>query len=352
MSKVRNLISSDRREFEGYANSRGYEDFLNTDCLVDPQVFIELTSTCNFKCSYCFSPDSQRVEIMTDELFYTILGQLHGFSKQPIRLHCDGEPTLHKKFVEYATAINKKGMRVALATNGSTLCKKYLSLRVDMKIHLSTSPEELEDRYTVNFERYISTIQQYLKDWTVHNCDQSINLCIYLSDQQRKSPEELERIQRFLVSFLNETGFDTRETNQLLPSSTWFTFINCRNRTLQVQVSNIASGGLYPETEAPKKVTQDRSFGFCDSPWKRMVILASGRIQACCLDLFGNLAYSNEGEITESNLVELWRDDARIQKIREKMLSGLIDHPTCRQCLDRVADREIYITPGYYEFKL
>jgi hypothetical protein len=99
---------------------------------------------------------------------------------------------------------------------------------------------------------------------------------------------------------------------------------------------------MYPDVEEKRSVTLPRNFGFCDSPWKRLVILSDGSIQPCCLDLKGTLVYTNPDELESKTLHELWHSDSRILAIREAALRGQVDHPTCQKCLDRLPSREFY----------
>jgi len=90
--------------------------------LHNPEVLIEITSVCNFACTYCSSPFGERKKAhMPMDLFIHIANQLPGLTKQNIRMHVDGEPTMHPNFAEMVQYLNSKDFGVSLATNGSLL---------------------------------------------------------------------------------------------------------------------------------------------------------------------------------------------------------------------------------------
>lgn len=329
-------------QLQGDAARPAYKEFLEGVCQHNPQVFIELSSICNFHCFYCESPNHNRKSQMDDAVFQKVLDQLPKLTSQPIRLHCDGEPTVHAKFFEYASAINGRGMRINLVSNGSNLQERFLRLKMDIGIHLSTSAEEFRLRSNLQFDRYLDGMRNYLRAWIqTSSAEQNIHYNIYLTAHQRDTPSEMNRIREFAKEFLASVQLNS-EIGDSAPNTNWFRFRKRNGDRFRLSARNIASGGMYPEVEQKRPVTLPRDFGFCDSPWKRLVILSDGSIQPCCLDLKGTLAYTNPDEIGTTALHELWHSDPRILAIRDEALRGKISHPTCQKCLDRLPTREFY----------
>jgi len=334
--------SADHPRLQGDASRPGYREYLETICQENPQVFVELSSICNFQCFYCESPNHNRKSQMDDATFQKVLEQLPQLTTQPIRLHCDGEPTVHAKFFEYAKAINDRGMRINLVSNGSNLQERFLALKMDIGIHLSTSPEEFDLRSKLPFDRYLSGMLNYLRTWLrTPATEQNIQYNVYLTANQRESKSEMERITVFATEFLASAGLDAN-IGESVPNSNWYTHRKRNRYKFRLSARNIASGGMYPEVEEKRPVTLPRNFGFCDSAWKRLVVLSDGSLQPCCLDLKGTLAYTKPEELAEKTLRELWHEDPRIIAIRKEALRGEITHPTCQKCLDRLPDREFY----------
>jgi len=141
----------DHSRFSGLMRNPEYSKYLLKQ-LASPSVFIEITSKCNFYCSYCNSPTSIRPKgVMEERLFQHIASQLHEITNQPVTLHIDGEPTLHPKFDDFVRQLNSLGIRVSLASNGSTLQESYYPLDMDICIYVSTSKDEFETRAKMNY---------------------------------------------------------------------------------------------------------------------------------------------------------------------------------------------------------
>ena len=333
-------INGKETAFSGNAKLPEYVSYLN-ECKLNPQFFIELTSVCNFKCFYCNSPYSNRKFQMTDEIFYRILDQVPEVTRQAIRLHIDGEPMLHKKFHQYAKDINAIGYDVALASNGSLLDPAFLDIKMSVSINLSTSPEEFEKRSSIPFQRYIDTLSDYVNAWRKRPNRQRITFTIYSTQEERNNQECMENKYNFIERFVKKCGFEKpaidKSSNQI--------FIHRKENgpLLQIGQGNVTSGGLYPNTDnRDLSAKLDRDFGFCDSPWKRLAVLANGQVVYCCIDLDGSLAYTKPEELFNTPLKEIWLHDERIERLRHQLLAGRAKHKACQVCLDRLPTREFY----------
>ena len=133
--------------------------------MANPEVLIEITSICNFACTYCVSPMKLREKKqMTMETFRKVLDQVSEITTKPIGLHVDGEPTSHPLFHEMALLVNSHDLPISLATNGSHLDPSFLDIWMDPLISMSTLPEELAKRHPkLNFASYIDRIANYAK---------------------------------------------------------------------------------------------------------------------------------------------------------------------------------------------
>ena len=332
---------------KGEASLPGYRNYLENNCQTNPKIFIELSSICNFHCFYCESPNHTRKSQIDDETFYSALDQACRMTTHPIQFHCDGEPTVHAKFHDYAKAVNDRGLGVILATNGSNLKEKFLELRMDIAIHLSTSRAEFARRSPLGFDKYLAGLKAYLRAWLTTETKQNLDYYIYLTAADRSSDPEMLRIREFANDFLADSGFERGVAETAAPNSAWYVRQKADGYRFRLSARHISSGGVYPDIEQKKPVTLPRNFGFCDSPWKRLVILSDGSLQACCLDLKGSLAYTEPAEIKSRSLQDLWNADPRIARMRADALRGEMNHPTCQKCLDRLPSREFYIPTNH-----
>lgn len=93
-------------------------------------IFWELTEGCNLKCIHCRAtaqPGRNKDELTTDEA-YRIIDEIVGFS-DPILVLSGGEPLYRPDFFEIADYAVNKGLKVALATNG-TLIDQEMARRI------------------------------------------------------------------------------------------------------------------------------------------------------------------------------------------------------------------------------
>lgn len=93
-------------------------------------VFWELTARCNLKCIHCRAEaltERQEDELTTEKCF-EVIDELCGFSS-PILILTGGEPLYREDIFDIASYATKKGLRVALATNG-TLVDDNIAVRI------------------------------------------------------------------------------------------------------------------------------------------------------------------------------------------------------------------------------
>lgn len=88
-------------------------------------IFWELTAQCNLKCIHCRAiamPEKMKDELSTDEVF-RIIDDIANHYK-PILVLTGGEPLYREDIFDIASYASSKGLRVALATNGTLIDEK------------------------------------------------------------------------------------------------------------------------------------------------------------------------------------------------------------------------------------
>ena len=338
--------------FIGEYNNYIYKEALNKFAS-NPTVMFELNSKCNFQCHYCRSPKSNRQKsFMSPELFRHLLPQLKDITNLPLRLHNDGEPTLHPKFLELALETNQAGHRIALATNGSNFKKEFLQIDMDVIVNISCSEEELRCRSEMSFSTYISRLAQYIADWKVSSSTQDIYYKIYTSIIERNNRVTIEIKKEFAVNFLFFLGLHRdgtwsgdemyRQYEYRKPSGGCFT----------LAFQPLTEGGLYPNISGCQQAGEllPQEMGFCDSAWKVLSVLSDGAVCFCCVDITGETAYTQPNEIWDKSLKDIWLSHPQISKLRESFLAGKVNLPICRKCLDSVYNREQYLFPTLFTY--
>ena len=88
-------------------------------------IFWELTSQCNLKCIHCRAEATEKpfINELTTKEAYSLIDSIVSFSN-PILILTGGEPLYRADVFDIASYANKKGLRIALATNGTLIDEK------------------------------------------------------------------------------------------------------------------------------------------------------------------------------------------------------------------------------------
>ena len=298
--------------------------------VLNPQVLVEITSRCNFSCDYCISSFKERPKIdMKFDLFANIVDQVSKLTDKSLRMHVDGEPTLHPEFHEMAKYANKSGLRINLATNGSRLQRKFLDLDMDLVITVSGNAEEFSQRHkTMNFDKYINRVIDYVNKWVTSKTNQNLVVQVNYAHLMHRDEGYCQDKDKFIVNFIKKCGLNPfshkDDQGQMI-------FKRPDNRWLRIVRHHVVSGGLFPENgkRVENKYTK---CGFCDSPWKRLAILADGCLGFCCLDLSGKTSFANF-ETEGFDINNLWLHNNKLVKVRNEFLKKNVVNPVCQRCL-------------------
>lgn len=157
---------------------------------------IDVSSVCNFKCSFCFQADTAGMKVaklqrgfMPVEMFRKIVDDLAEFDEKvkKIKIGNHGEPTLHPDLPEMIAYARRSGVAdiVEMFTNGSKLSRDLNQKIVDAGLQrINISLEGLSnDRYLkvagikANFEEYIENIAH------LHSIKEDLQIYVKIADQ-------------------------------------------------------------------------------------------------------------------------------------------------------------------------
>lgn len=316
--------------------------------VANPVVLIEITSICNFACGYCVSPMKLREkQQMSLDTFRRVIEQVATITTNPIRLHIDGEPTSHPHFKEMALLVNRHGLPVWLATNGSRLDASFLDIWMDPLISMSTSRDELAKRHSkLDFDRYVDRIADYTAAWARSRARQNLNFQILYYRQETAEAEAAYRQGKnaFLVEFCHRAGL----YDACVEATSVDEEVYCLRRSLHPgEVSflkqPVSTGGLYP-VDGKMVGRQRATAGFCDSPWRQLVIHSNGTLGACCVDLSGGTSFATAEEMATMPLKELWESGPQIAAMRDNFLHGRVERDVCQRCLTH---GQVAFVPNY-----
>ena len=318
-------------------NSSEYRQYLE-GCYQNPIILLEISSICNFKCVYCISRLKIREKtFMSKDLFEHIVKQIPGITNYPLRLHIDGEPTLHPRFYEYGMLLNDLNIPFILATNGSRLSSKLLDINMDMLISISSSADELRLRMpSLDYNVYIKKIVAYLQDWLKSDSKQNITLQIPFYSEKNKVIQSIKK-HLFSKHIMKELNIKNHIIRSQMANT--MTYHKNNGNSLVFHKWAVQSSQVFrPPQSAEPKVHN----GFCSSPWEEIAILADGRVSFCCRDLTGGTAYTSKKEIWVRPLLEIWMDK-RIASIRNHFFDNKVQLPVCQRCLVSFHNYELHL---------
>ena len=111
---------------------------------------IEFSRICNFRCSYCYVPDSSeyRNELSREEIKDVIL-QAKALGARKIII-LGGEPSIYPHLVEMLRFLGREGLEIEMFTNGSGVDKALAAVLAEEKVRvvlkLNSRDEAIQDR--------------------------------------------------------------------------------------------------------------------------------------------------------------------------------------------------------------
>ena len=235
--------------------------------------------------------------------------------------------------------MNAHGLPLSLATNGSLLDPKFLDIWMDPLISMSTSAEELAKRHNkLNFKSYVLRIGRYVNAWARSKSRQQIFFQIVHYPQSSKAATEAYKQQKneFLTEFCHQSGlYDLCDEETSVTEDVYRLRRRGDNpRILTFLKQTLSVGGLYPDDS--KFVERERATdGFCDAPFRLLVVHSNGTLGACCSDLSGGTTFATAEEVEGKSIKELWESSPKIRRLRETFLNGTIDLDVCQRCLSQ-----------------
>lgn len=261
-----------------------------------PYILIELVSSCNLKCPFCFQSDKSFTRkpymgVIDLEFFKNIINQADDLGVGAITLGSRGEPTMHKKFSEMLNFIsNKKNiLEVKLNTNGSRLtdqmCHSILSNNLTQVV-ISSDHYIKEDyerlRLGSNFEKVVANVDMLFKIRAEYYPNSITEIRVSGVDNDKNL--DREKFKNFWIKRCDHVSAS-------YPLERWDTYNNTP----------------HPEINDP-----------CENLWDRMYVWFDGKVNPCDADYKSLLSYGNAKDTT---IHELWNNKF-IKKNREIHLSN------------------------------
>lgn len=281
-------------------------------------IFIDPSSVCNLRCSFCMNKNIKRPTTMRLDIFRKIIDDLEEFDRpvKTIRLYALGEPLMNKGFcsmVEYAKN-SRKVIRVDTTTNGTILnpeLNKQLADSGISRINISIGAmntekyREFTGNRTVVFEHIVEGVAD-----------------LYSRLKGRGTIIFVKTNGDYLTDEEKETFF-----NIFKPICDGCALEHTMNCWKDFEVEDVnREVGLYGN---PRKEVM-----VCPYVFYSFMIHADGIASACFLDWNRKLVI---GDATIESMKSLWNDRV-FNHLRMQMLhKERKRHPICRSCDQLIA---------------
>lgn len=270
------------------------------------KVYIEITNTCNFHCSFCFH-SSRPKALLSPEQFEEVLLRIKPFT-QYIYLHVLGEPMLHPNFGKLLDLAFQQGFKVNLTTNGSMLPK----LKVDPDIlcrvrqYNFSLHDAAENVPADRLDEYVVNICNFVKS--------HVGKCYFSLRLWNAGADGVSDFNRQCLSIINRE-FSLSLTDEVFS-----------------QRSTTLAEGVYLKNAArfqwPGQVEQASAARACYALRDHIAILSDGSVVPCCLDADAQLRLGN---IFTDDLASLL-SSPKAESIRTGFQNRRAVEPLCQHC--------------------
>jgi len=301
-------------------------------------VMIELTSHCNFKCSFCPSSKMNRKKTMMPKaLWRKIIVELGEKQKtKTVFFHLLGEPLLHRDIFDAIELANQYGIAVSLYTNGALLNNRISSrlLNALKKGRVVLSLQNIGAEYfkkrsrgSMSWDEYINKLRTFVLLAERHKnhipvqvhfmCDvkgMGWNLLKILDEQKRAQTVYDDWKSLLKVKSKNKINiFNPAAVYPLGKVSTFFI----------KHTGNWDNKLLADEVEV-----KPCDYGHCAIMNDTFAILSDGTCTFCCNDYEGEL---NLGNVNETTLEDIFSGEKSVY-IREREKNGRFVENRCKIC--------------------
>jgi len=301
-------------------------------------VLIELTSHCNFSCSFCPSDSMVRKKTgMKRVLWEKILNEL-GEKKmtRKVFFHVLGEPLVYKDLFDAIALANDCGLSVSLYTNGALLNEerslKLLEVLRNGCIVLSMQEFDLNSFHqrshgNLSWKEYIKRLQNFVR--MVEIREKSIPVQVHCMIDMRsmgwnlfKILREQKCIQAVYDHWRNALGISKgKRINILNPTASYP--LGAHSSFFVKYEGNWSNQLIDNQFEV---IPKDR--GHCALMTDTFVVLSDGTCTFCCSDYEGKL---NLGNAYEKSLEAIYYGE-KATRIREEEKHGWFIERRCQIC--------------------
>lgn len=272
------------------------------------KIYIEITNSCNFSCSFCFKTE-RPLRFMSPAEFAVVLTKIKPFTNY-IYLHVLGEPLLHPKLDELLLLAKQAGIFVNITTNGALLLRKqdvllqYPVRQINISLH-----DAEENIATDNLDTYLSSVLDFA---TNAASETYVNLRLWNEGVQTSSEFNRKCLQK-IAAFFNMS-------DEMLIKNQKDTGVKLADHIFLQTAPRFE----WPDGEETRSVDQKNCYALRD----HVAVLVDGTVVPCCLDADGAMSLGNVYENDFHDIV----NSERAQKIRYGFMNNTITEEHCKSC--------------------
>jgi len=310
-----------------------------TSALLDRKILtlvIEAASACNLKCTFCDAHSGrapkfrEHAGLMKDETWTKIVEDLKVYTAERgplamIQFHGNGEPLLNKKISGMIRTIKREGFahKVRIITNGILLNEAKANELIEAgldEIHISVDTLDAEKYNAVKVGDYAPRVLDNMrKVIPIIEARQMTEL--YIKYFEAESDNSYGITQADSDSVFNEFAEAARASN----------FVHLKQQPLVDVGKGMLDG-------------KDGMVAPCEIPFYLLYVMHSGKVSACCSDVFNGLTVGHLMEELPpakkhmgSTILDVV-DSVALYEIRRKHLNGgCNDIRLCAGCGNRTA---------------
>ena len=272
------------------------------------KIYIEITNSCNFDCSFCFKT-VRATKFMSPEEFQIIATKIRPFTDY-IYLHVLGEPLLHPQLDEILTIAETAGLNINITTNGGLLERKNEILKKHSIRQINISLHDAEENIAhENWENYLKSVT----DFAVEAAPKTyINFRLWNSTN-----ETSEKFNSFCKSEIaKKLNFESSDFSERMEG---------KGMKLAEHIFiQLAPRFEWPDEKNEKTQTRKTCYALRD----HIAILADGQVVPCCLDADANMKLGN---IFEEELDDILATKRAID-IKNGFEQRKVVEPICATC--------------------
>jgi len=272
------------------------------------KIYIEITNSCNFDCSFCFKT-ARATKFMSPDEFRVIVQKIRPFTNY-IYLHVLGEPLLHPQLDEILSIAEDAGLNINITTNGGLLeRKKEILFRHSVRqINISLHDAE-ENIAPEKWEDYLNSSLDFAQ-----KAAPNMYICLRLWNSSNESSQPFNSL------FLNRISARFNLAEDKLLDNTSGNGIKLTEHIFLQRAPRFE----WPDQKQEGLQTQKHCYALRD----HIAILVDGQVVPCCLDADAAMKLGN---IFTGDLSEILINQRAID-IKKGFEQRKIVEPLCATC--------------------